>query len=271
MGHLARQELGLFRTIGPGRAGGPCGEGRGRKPGVSTDWLCFVLHTSNLTLQTSPQLALFRTLAPGGIGGDDLPPRAHCWAPAGNWLCFAQPANPPKLGLFCAIGVPDPGRASPNWLCFSTPLAIQFSHNLIPGRQLPSIRFLPKLALFCTIDPRSDPGRETPGRRAGVPPQICPQSAIGNPEIGFVSHSLPSRAPADRPNWVRFAQSACWSQAGWRRIGFVSHGWLRPIGFVLHNRPPSGPARQGIGFVSHHRPPDTPSPRCPIPPKFGFV
>jgi hypothetical protein len=135
-----------------------------------------------------------------------------------NWLCFAQSvagvsADRRKLGLFRRIGFVSHDSLRP------IGFVLRISS---PGRR-PGVA---ELASFCTFrPPAAHPAPGPADRRPGVPPRVCPESAIRNPGIGFVLHNRPP-APV---NWVCFARMP-----------------LTGIGFVLHDR------------LALRRPPDTP-------------
>ena len=117
------------------------------------------------------------------------PPDATRTSP--NWLCLYDRPGPP--GFSClALETPNLKLLPQIGFVFRQPWLTHFSHNLIPGRQLPSIYLPPELALFRT---------KAQGSGAG-----CQVSGCG----------LPPPEPRSLPNWVCFAQLAP-GKAGGRR------------------------------------------------------
>jgi hypothetical protein len=211
----------------------------------------------------------------GFVLHDSPTSRAPCGpgppGPAWNWVRFAHSASPrrrppdvpscPSLALFCMIGPRDRSRPrlhGANWLRFAR-LAprIGFVSRIfdLPGSGPPA-----KLGSFCTIGLRR---ADVAGGRAGIPPQVCSQSAIRNRGIGFVLHDWPARGRGDRPRGASRRRSVPNPQSKIRN---------REIGFVLRTCLPHGWQRQGLRPVRGARGrPSPPGPRPPSAPEIGFV
>jgi hypothetical protein len=96
-------------------------------------------------------------------------------------------------------------------------------------------------------------GSEAARRRAGVPPQVCPQSTIEKLGSFCTFHSRPSHAPREdnhypytpvHPSLASFCAVSSFSSCGGAKLGSFRTFTLRPgqIGFVLRILPPA-PAR----------------------------
>jgi hypothetical protein len=126
-----------------------------------------------------------------------------------NFLRQAPPAGR-NLVRFARFALAGPGRLRP----FPGARAKLASFGAIGPAQGGACRCilapeLSKLASFCAAGPRQP---QVAGRRAGVPPQVCPQSAIE--ELGsFYTIGPSSHAPGAR------------SRPAPGGIGFVLHDW----------------------------------------------
>jgi hypothetical protein len=179
---------------------------------------------------------LFRTIAPTPLRPSaPVPPGV-----AGNWVCFTSFAHRGS----------GPAQAGPNWVCFAQSARAGRRQGTAGGASQRNSVSNPQSQIgnrrigFVSHDRTHAPRLPDP-----VPPAL--------PGVGFVSHILPSAAPAARAhsralgrNWVCFAQFA-------------------PQG-LSHPRPSPG-ARPKLALFRTMSPLDVPSPRFPILLKFGFV
>ncbi len=120
--------------------------------------------------------------------------------PGGNWLCFARSVPP------------VPARRAANWVRFA--------------------RLAPRIGFVCTTGLRRP---DVVGRRAGVPPQACPQSAIQRLAL-FCTISPRERRSPDRHmarNWVCLYSWPLRPVSRRPEIGFVLHIWLTRLGLFL--------------------------------------
>ncbi len=166
----------------------------------------------------SAQLALFGQPAGAGPRRQASRRRTVPNPQSKNWLCFA------RLGLRVSVRPLEIGFVFPRLSAGPT------HHNSFSAKYLPFPSTPGQLALFRTIRPRR-PKAAGPG--AGVPPQICPQSAIE--ELGsFCTIDIVLE-------WWNDRTVECWvfHQPTLRhRLGVP----LRAIGFVCtiaHQLPPN--------------------------------
>jgi len=201
--------------------------------------------------------------------------------PAANWVCFARlvpagavPTAAPALVHTClwaelALFGTSHFKHLQNWVRFArfapaTALPacprgqIGFVLHISPsgpGRRV-------KLGSFCTIRwPNWVRFARSARRARGGRPQVVsrrgsvlnPQSAIRNRKIGFVSHDWVRRRPSPGAHWLCFARLVL-------QIGFVPHNSLQPrpcllvrggqIGFVLHVSSPADPSGAAAAMES---------------------
>jgi hypothetical protein len=152
-------------------------------------------------------------------------------------------------------------------------------HNSFPYNGLSPVFTPCELALFRRVGPGRGWRLEVAGRRAGVPPQICPPSChpglrsgstIRNGGIGFVLHFTLHTSNFRPPlNWLclynrprspaagplelgLFCTIGPRTPAGLPQIGFVLRICAHRIGFVSYISPSEAAAPSQIGFVSHN-------------------
>jgi hypothetical protein len=161
------------------------------------DWLCFQLHTSNSTLQTSSELASFRTshFTPqtSNLSGIGFVWRI-CPAPR---VRFPGHPRAPRFGFVCSRWHLSSLLNTPNWVCLynrPTLLAPRSPAHVASAR----IGFV---------------SRDRP--LPGAPSLRCPIL----PKFGFVSHISPSAPPADWRNWLCSAELPCGHHVGHLKLG----------------------------------------------------